>query len=245
MKKLILFIALAGFAVCGFAQDGAAAQTGSVSDPDPSVVGADAGKQSLKEISIDKFENEGSWYTRISSDNGFSSSRLFDGGASAKEPIPDEEGQELPDSKTLGVKVDFLRRGKTNFTVMAARPLPIEGVTKTVSFWVVGRNYNHTVTLLVRDYFGSQFELYVGKLNFSGWKKLSVAIPPSPDGKHGIIQNEPHYGDKPGLKIIGFRIDCDPEEAYGSYYIYFDDLRAVTDLYAYENLDEDDMSDNW
>jgi hypothetical protein len=109
----------------------------------------------------------------------------------------------------------------------------------------VGRNYNHTVTLLVRDYFGSQFELYVGKLNFSGWKKLSVAIPPSPDGKRGIIQSEPHYGDRPGLKIVGFRIDCDPEEAYGAYYIYFDDLRAVTDLYSYENQDEDDMADHW
>ncbi|MDR2898304.1 MAG: flagellar filament outer layer protein FlaA [Spirochaetaceae bacterium] len=236
---MIFFIALAGIAFSGFAQNA------SVADPDPAVVGADAGKQSLKEISVDKFENEGSWYSKISSDDGYTSFRLFDGGPAAKEPLADEEGQDIPDSKVLGVKVDFLRRGYSSFTIMAAKPLPIEGVTKTVSFWVVGRNYNHNLTLLVRDYFGSQFEIYVGKLNFSGWKKMSVAIPPSPDGKHGIIQNEPHYGDRPGLKIIGMRIDCDPEEAYGSYYVYLDDLRAVTDLYAYENMDEDDMADTW
>jgi len=34
-------------------------------------------------------------------------------------------------------------------------------------------------------------------------------------------------------------------EARGSYYVYFDDLRAVTDLYDLENKDEDDMMDAW
>jgi hypothetical protein len=48
-----------------------------------------------------------------------------------------------------------------------------------------------------------------------------------------------------GLKIVGFRVDCDPEDAYGSYYIYLDDLRVVTDLYEMEARDPDDMYDNW
>ena len=74
---------------------------------------------------------------------------------------------------------------------------------------------------------------------------MSVAVPPSPDGQHGIIQSSVHHGDRPGLKIVGFRVDCDPESAQGSYYIYFDDLRAVTDLYDMENRNEDDMIDNW
>jgi hypothetical protein len=34
-------------------------------------------------------------------------------------------------------------------------------------------------------------------------------------------------------------------QARGSYYIYFDDLRAVTDLYDYENQSDDDVLDNW
>jgi hypothetical protein len=34
-------------------------------------------------------------------------------------------------------------------------------------------------------------------------------------------------------------------ETYGSYYIYFDDLRAVTDLFAENNRDVDDMADAW
>ena len=30
-----------------------------------------------------------------------------------------------------------------------------------------------------------------------------------------------------------------------TYYVYFDDMRAITDLYAMQNRDEDDMDDNW
>jgi hypothetical protein len=48
-----------------------------------------------------------------------------------------------------------------------------------------------------------------------------------------------------GLKVLGFKIECDPMEAYGSYYVYFDDLRAVTDLFAEDNRDVDDMVDSW
>ena len=45
--------------------------------------------------------------------------------------------------------------------------------------------------------------------------------------------------------IVGFRVDCNPMLARGTYYVYLDDLRAVTDLYDVENRDEDDMHDDW
>ena len=128
---------------------------------------------------------------------------------------------------------------------MSARPLAIEGVTKTVSVWVAGRNQGHSLTLLVQDYYGHNFELYMGTLDFSGWKQMKVAVPPSPDGVHGIVQQDSYLGDRPGLKIVGFRIDCDPMLARGAYYVYFDDLRAITDVYSLMNRDEDDMDDNW
>ncbi len=151
----------------------------------------------------------------------------------------------MSDSKVFGVKTEFFRRGVNSFFVTAARPIAIEGVTKTVSVWVCGRNMGHQLWLLVQDYFGHNFEIWMGSLEFSGWKKITAAIPPSPDAEHGIIQQSAYHGDKPGLRVVGFRIDCNPMEARGSYYVYFDDLRAVTDLYDMENRDEDDMSDAW
>ena len=113
------------------------------------------------------------------------------------------------------------------------------------------RFVNHKVRLCFPELQDEQalcydlFELYLGNLGVSGWKKLTCVVPPSPDGEHGIVQSSAYYGDKPGLKVLGFRVDCNPMQARGSYYMYLDDLRAVTDLYDMENHDEDDMLDNW
>lgn len=221
------------------------AQTDSLSEPDASNIGNDSAKQALREVSVDRFEREGSWNVHISPDYGVISGRLFDGSPLAKEPLEDADSQEMEDTKVFGVKTEFFRRGVNSFYITAARPIPIEGVTKTVSVWVCGRNMGHQMWLLVQDYNGNNFEIWMGSLEFSGWKKLTTAIPPSPDGEHGIIQQSVYHGDKPGLRIVGFRVDCNPMEAKGSFYMYLDDIRAVTDLYDIQNRDEDDMMDNW
>jgi hypothetical protein len=62
---------------------------------------------------------------------------------------------------------------------------------------------------------------------------------------NGIIQRNYHYNSQMGLKVIGFKIETDLLESFGSYYIYFDDMRAVTDLFAEDARDEDDMVDGW
>jgi hypothetical protein len=214
--------------------------------PDASQLGIMEAQQKLKEISVDKFEMDGFWSSSISSDTGYSTARLFEGGPAAKEPIPDEQNLNIPDKTVFGARIDFLRRGHTSIFLTPQRPIPIEGITKTVSVWAAGRNFNHTLVLLIEDAFGRYFELQMGKLNFQGWKKLTVAIPPQAiDGLHGIVQRNYHYSGMMGIRITGFRVDCDPMEAYGSYYLYLDDLRAVTDLFAEDIKDVDDMNDNW
>ncbi|MCI5524193.1 MAG: flagellar filament outer layer protein FlaA [Spirochaetales bacterium] len=245
MKKLLLAVLsltlAAGFV---FAQSDSNGSV-SLSDPDASNIGNDSARQALREVSVERFEREGSWNVKISPDYGVISGRLFDGSPLAKESLNDADNQEMEDSKVFGVKVEFFRRGINSFYITSARPIPIEGVTKTVSVWACGRNMGHQLWLLVQDYNGNNFEIWMGSLEFSGWKKLTTAIPPSPDGEHGIIQQSVYHGDKPGLRIVGFRVDCNPMEAKGSYYMYLDDLRAVTDLYDLENKDADDMMDNW
>lgn len=235
MKKLIILLAVALATSMVFAQ--------SLSDPNPEVVGNDAAMQALREISVDKFEREGSWNVHISSDHGVINARLFDGAPAMKEPVEGDNPDD--DTQVLGIKVEFFRRGVNSFYITSTRPLPIEGITKTISLWVCGRNMDHDMYVTVQDYYGNNFELYLGNLGFSGWKKLSTVVPPSIDGEHGIVQSSAYWGNRPGLRITGFRVDCNPMLARGSYYMYIDDLRVVTDLYDMENRDEDDMSDNW
>lgn len=253
MKNKVIIVLLAiGLVTMGlWAQDAEqtdteTAETLDLEQADASRIGADSADRRLKEVSVEKFEVEGTWNTSMSYDEGIIQGRLFDGNPANKEAIPEEEGMEIPDDKVFGVKVSYYRRGHNSFEVRPVKAIPIEGIAKTVSVWVVGRSYPHELYLLIEDFFGHQFELYMGKLNHSGWKRMSVAIPPQkPDGKSGIIQRDYHYGQNMGLKIRGFRINCDPEEAYGNYYIYFDDMRSVTDLYEMHFRDKDDMSDNW
>ncbi|PKL09570.1 MAG: flagellar filament protein FlaA [Spirochaetae bacterium HGW-Spirochaetae-7] len=223
-----------------------------VGAPDPNAIGIDTAQQKLQVVAVDKFESAGFWNVHISPDEGVASGRLFTGGPAAKadEPKPEERyvgiDPKIADIQAYGAKVEFFKRGDNTILVMAQKPLPVEGITKTLSVWVVGRNYNHVLKVIVSDAFNKQFELTLGKLNFQGWKKMSVAIPPqNPDGQTGIIQRNFHFGNQMGLKVVGFKIVCDPMEAYGTYYVYFDDLRAVTDLFAEDSRDTDDMNDSW
>ena len=237
MKKFLLSVLVAAAACAVFAQNSL------VEEPNPETVGNDSAMQALREILLDKFERDGSWFVHMSPDYGVIAARNFEGSPAMKEPLKGEE--EVEDTQVLGVKVEFFRRGVNSFYINAQRPIAIEGVTKTVSVWVCGRNQGHDMFLLVEDYFGRNYELYMGNLGFSGWKKLTCVVPPSPDSEHGIVQRSAYYGNKPGLRVIGFRVDCNPMLARGTYYMYLDDLRCVTDLYDLENQDIDDMSDAW
>ena len=239
MKKFLIITFI--FFIGGFvyAQD-------EVGTPNAERIGIDTAQQMIREVSVDKFEREGFWLSSMSSDEGYTTTRLFRGSPAGKQPIPDEESLNIPDNYVLGTRVDFLRRGYSSFTIYPIRPIPIEGITKTVSVWVAGRNFNHELFLLIQDFFGRQYQFYMGRLNFMGWQRMVVAIPPAPeDGLSGVVQRSYHYHNHFGIKIVGFRVDCHPLEARGSYYIYFDDLRAETDLFSEQHRDPDDMVDGW
>ena len=237
MKRIIISTVCILSAISLFAQAG-------IGETDASLLDGGAPQQSLKEVSVERFETEGFWNSNVSSDFGYTSSRLFAGGPSDKITLPDDA--EAPDSMVLGTRVDFLRRGYTSIFIMASRPIPIEGITKTISVWVAGRNFEHTMYLIIQDFYGRNFELYLGKLNFQGWKKLTATVPPQPfDAKNGIVQQNYHYATMGGIRVLGFRIATDAMDSYGSYYVYLDDLRAVTDLYAENSRDPDDPYDDW
>ncbi|OQX28468.1 MAG: hypothetical protein B0D92_08785 [Spirochaeta sp. LUC14_002_19_P3] len=229
MKKLVLTLILSATVLSGvFAQ---------VESGDTEVTA----NQRLKEISINKMEDSGLWYAVMPSDNGLISLRTFPGAPDSKEPLEDEQqfGLGVADVNVIGAKVDFYHRGIMDFAVMSSKPIPIEGITKTVSVWVAGRNTEHRLELIISDSSGTITILPMGKLNFSGWKQLTVTIP-----SH-IKQQDYHYQDRPGVMIKGFNIKCNLDETYGRYYVYFDDIRAVTDLYTEENRDVDDIPDTW
>ncbi|TVR30786.1 MAG: flagellar filament protein FlaA [Spirochaetaceae bacterium] len=212
-----------------------------VNDIQAEQLGQDTAQQALQEVSISRFEDPGFWRTYVPHDAGVITHRRLEGGPMDKEPIEAEvaAGIDIPDDYVLGIKTEFFRRGITNIYVEAIRPLPVPGIAKTLSVWVVGRNFNHELYAIIRDQFGNQGQLYMGRMNFSGWRRMTTAIPPN------IMQRNVHYPHLAGIEILGFLIRPAMLETYGSYYVYFDDLRVMTDLFTEESRDPDDMVDGW
>ncbi len=231
MKRALILAILVLSAALLFAQQ----------DADPENLGRDTAQQQLQEVSISKFEDSGFWRAYMPIDQGIIESRRFEGSPNDKEALPEEEalGIATPDDYVLGVKASFFRRGNAEIYIQPIRPLQVPGITKTISLWVVGRNFNHRLSVVVADFFGNVNVLDMGKLNFSGWKRMTVAVPPT------IVQRDYHYNDRMGLQIMGFLIEPALMETYGTYYVYFDDLRVFTDLFAEESRDPDDMVDSW
>lgn len=213
-------------------------------DIQPENLGQDVAQQRLQEISVTKFEEGAFFRVNMSSDYGITEFRRFEGRPAAKEPIAAEQniGFSDADNYVLGVRADFYRRGRPNIIIQPERPISIPGLVKTLSVWVVGRNANHELSILLEDIHGTLKTVRMGELNFSGWRKMTVAVPPR------IEQQEPRRTDRTGLRFRGFSIRPAMMQTYGSYYVYFDDLRAVTDLFGEEvrgSEATDDMVDGW
>jgi len=245
MKKILLFALILFIAGSVFAQQ-------EIGTPDPQTIGIESAHEMVREVSIDKFEHDGFWRSAMSSDEGYTTTRLFRGSPAGKKPLDQEENLNIPDEYVLGTRVDFLRRGYSSFFILPTRPIPIEGITKMITVWVAGRSFNHRLFILIQDYNGRQMEFLMrqdggpGTLNFSGWQRMFAVIEPEEgDGTRGVIQRSRNTQNHFGIRIVGFRIDCDPIETRGSYYIYLDDLRAYTDLTSEHLRNPDDMIDGW
>lgn len=146
MKKylLVCFVLIAGLTAA------AAQETGT---PDPALIGVDTAQQMLQEISLSKFEDAGMWEASMPHDFGIAQVRKFLGQPQEKTPIEAEVQANIneADDYVLGVKTLYFRRALEYLTITPSRPIPIEGICKTISLWVIGRNYEHTLKILLRD----------------------------------------------------------------------------------------------
>jgi len=194
----------------------------------------DTAKQMIQPVLVEDFEVPGDWEVKMSRDYGVVSFMTRDGYPKALADIKDKN------NKVFGVKVQFFKRGPAEILVKPVRDIKIPGITKKIKFWV-GRNYTHTLRILVKDYLGREKEITVGKLNFSGWKLMEVNIPDF------IEQEDYKVSEERGLTLSGIKISCDMTDIVPgrTFYIYFDYIIAETDLFVEKFREVDDMVDAW
>ena len=80
--------------------------------------------------------------------------------------------------------------------------------------------------------------LPLGDLTFLGWKNLSVRIPNS------IRQQRPYPPIYQGLVLTKLVIWTRPGERVNDFYIYFDQLKVLTDRFE-ERFDGDEMAEDY
>jgi len=204
------------------------------------IINTNAGETADKKVAtelvqtllVDDFETAGEWSAFMPRDYGVAIAMRRDG---APRDLYSEKNKYV-----LGVKVEFMKRDWSWASVMPAKPIKIKGITKMVSVWVVGRNYKHTLSLVLRDFMDNVKYIRAEKMIWIGWKQVNINIPDT------IQQDNYKISEDRGITFLGFRFDFDPDDIYGRpFYTYFDYLTADADLFSERNQNPDDMLDNW
>lgn len=138
--------------------------------------------------------------------------------------ISDENGLSHKSEFVLGVKGYFIDRGFDRVEVFPPNEYIIRGKAKEIRVWALGRKFRHTLYVKLRDYRGDLYKIKVGRLDFWGWKEMSVVVP-------GWLPQSAAYAmlDK-NLHFVSFFVESDLFETPGTFYFYLDNFRVITDL---------------
>jgi hypothetical protein len=188
----------------------------------------------LVQIDLEDFEEAEDWHAKATSPLGETKTlKLVQRGeirATDDENMRPPEGEALsvevdPNNPNhiLGVKTYFIDRGFDRVEVKPPHPYVLKGKVRQFSIWVLGRNYRHTMYLKIRDYRGGIHKIRLGRLDFFGWRKFTVAVP-------GWIPQSTRFAliDK-NLQFISIFVVSDVHEVGGEFYFYVDGLKALVD----------------
>src|SRR4030043_890215 len=154
-----------------------------------------------------------------------------------KNEITDENGITHKNEFVLGIKTYFLDRGFDRVEAYPPNEYIIRGKAREIKFWALGRKFRHTLWVKLRDYKGQLHKLKVGRLDFWGWKEMSVIVP-------GWLPQSSSYAmlDK-NLHFVSFVVESDMYEIPGTFYTYIDQFRIVTDLSEFTG--DERIKDTW
>ncbi len=153
------------------------------------------------------------------------------------EETTDENQISHQNKYVMGVKTYFQERGFDRVEVFPPNEYIIRGKAREIKVWALGRKFRHTLYVKLRDYRGNLHKLKMGRLDFWGWKEMSVIIP-------GWLPQSTSYAvlDK-NLHFVSFFVESDNYEIPGTFYFYLDQFRIVTDLSEFTG--DESIKDTW
>ncbi len=225
---LVLIMALPAFSQDKKAADEKAADKGKkeATEKKASEDKKDSTDQVYKEIPLEDFESssygDANLRYRISGDQK--------AGAAIRDVFPSPSPKS---SKYLGVKL-YGRQGDY-LTVTPPKKIIIKQYCRAISLWVYGKNFSGELSLMLIDAEGRPHRLIVGKLNFIGWRKMTVQL------NDDIAQEDKYLSQKREIELKSLLYNPGNTGRLPQWnFFYVDDITAqVREKYT------DKQSDEW
>jgi hypothetical protein len=120
---------------------------------------------------------------------------------------------------------------KTANVITAVGIVKNVGILKTVAVTVKGLNFPHGLSIVLKDANGDEKVLFMGYLNFDGWKELRWENPQYVnDVRNRELKIYPLYpASVPFVKFGGFLLSRDASSTGGDFVAYFKDVKILYD----------------
>jgi len=170
----------------------------------------------IKPILLEDFEKKTDWIASCVYSDGIAGNSVNDVYPVIKfmEGGPEDVKDKPGNQKTiLGIKITCKNMGEYWIRISPKKPVFIKNFIRSVSFWILSRNYLHKIVPVFLDKNGQSLTEYFTpeKMNWMDWKQLTYQL-----------SMETHDG----LFFNGFRIFLDPLQTITDSYLYIDSITA-------------------
>ena len=122
--------------------------------------------------------------------------------------------------------VSYRGAAGSGFRIALREPMRVHGFVRELSIYVFGHDRGDQLWIEISDQTGQVHRLGLGRLDFSGWRRLSASVPPA------VRQQPTHVlSSDSGIQLRAFQVIPVASSVEAPCVFYLDQLEALTTPY--------------